>query len=326
MSVACFVKPPAAPLTASPPGQAAAVDGLLARIGNTPLVRLQRVVEGLIPEGVEIWAKCEWFNPGGSVKDRPVLSMVLDAEERGVLQPGDTLIEASSGNTAIAFGLIAAARGYQMLVCLPGNANAERRATLSAYGVQIIDTDALEGTDGAIRKARELVAAHPDRYVYLDQYNNPANWWAHYRTTGPEIWRQTGGRITHFVAGLGTAGTFCGTARFLREQADIHCIAVQPDAPFHGLEGLKHMETAMVPGIYDPDLAHAHLFAPTEASLALVRRLAQEEGLLVGPSGGAAAWAAIEVARELDHGVVVTVFPDSGARYLSEAHIFRSAG
>lgn len=300
-------------------------DGLLTRVGDTPLVRVRRTVQDLIPEGVEIWAKLEWFNPGGSVKDRPALSMVLDAERRGVLRPGQTILDASSGNTGIAYAMIAAVRGYNVTLCLPKNANEERKRTLRAYGCQIVDTDPLEGSDGAIRKARELVAEHPGTYVYLDQYNNDANWRAHLLTTGPEIWRDTQGRVTDFVATLGTSGTFMGVSRALRAyNPEIRCYSVQPDSPFHGLEGLKHMESAIVPGIYDPGMATADLGAPTEESIALVRRLAREDGLLAGVSAGAALWGAIQVARGRERGVVVTLFPDGGSRYLSEPHIFQS--
>lgn len=302
------------------------LDGIAARVGNTPLVRLRRVPQGVVPEGVEVWAKLEWFNPGGSVKDRAALSMIRTAERAGRLQPGMTILDASSGNTGIAYGMLAAARGYKLALCLPKNANKERKATLRAYGVEVIETSPLEGSDGAIREARRLAAAHPDRFVYLDQYDNDANWQAHFRTTGPEIWRDTRGRVTHWVASLGTSGTFTGTARFLKSQdPTVQAISVQPDSPFHGLEGLKHMETAIVPGIYDPDLADAELGAPTEESFELVRRLAREEGLFVGPSAGAATWAALEVARTLDSGVVVTIFPDGGERYLSEPHILGGA-
>lgn len=302
----------------------AGAEGLLAKVGETPLVQVKRTVQGLIPPGVEIWAKLEWFNPGGSVKDRPALSMVLDAERRGVLRPGMRILDASSGNTGIAYSMIAAVRGYGVTLCLPKNANAERKRTLRAYGCEIVDTDPLEGSDGAIRKARELALAHPDDYAYLDQYNNDANWRAHLLTTGPEIWRDTGGRVTHWVATLGTSGTFMGVSRALKARNPaIRCFSVQPDSPFHGLEGLKHMETAIVPGIYQPDgVATGDLGAPTEESLELVRRLAREDGLLAGVSAGAALWGAIEVARTLTSGVVVTLFPDGGSRYLSESHVF----
>ncbi len=303
------------------------LDGLLARVGETPLVRIRRVLPPSISPGVEVWAKLEWFNPGGSVKDRAALSMVLQAEREGRLRPGATILDSSSGNTGIAYAMIAAARGYRLTLCLPRNANAERKAILRAYGAQLVETDPLLGSDGAILEARRLHAEHPGRYVYLDQYNNPANWQAHLRTTGPEIWRQTGGRITHWVSALGTSGTFVGTSRYLRSRSpEVRCVSVQPEGPFHGLEGLKFMETSIVPGIYAPELAHEQLFAPTEESLELCRRLAREEGLLAGISSGAQLWGAIEVARRLERGVVVTLFPDSGERYLSERHVFGPAG
>ena len=312
---------PTAPPRALPPW--AHLDGLLARVGDTPLVRLRKLPLGLVSPDVEVWVKLEAFNPGGSVKDRAALSMVLDAEAKGLLKPGATILDASSGNTGIAYGMIAAVRGYQLTLCLPANANEERKATLRAYGVQIVETDPLEGSDGAIREARARKAAEPDRYVYLDQYNNPANWRAHYESTGPEIWRDTHGRVTHWVSTLGTSGTFTGTSRYLKAQnPQITCVSVQPDSPFHGLEGLKHMETAIVPGIYDPGLADLDLGAPTEESLELTRRLAREEGILAGISCGAAVWGALEVARGLERGVVVTLLPDSGERYLSEPHVF----
>ena len=295
--------------------------GLLGQVGRTPLVRLRDSVAADIPSGVEIWVKCEWFNPGGSVKDRPALSMVLDAERRGRLRPGMTMLDASSGNTGIAYAMIAAARKVDLVLCLPRNANAERRSMLQAYGATVELTDPLEGSDGAIRRARELATENPE-WVYLDQYNNPANWQAHVATTGPEIWEQTQGRVTHFVAAVGTSGTLMGVTRYLRTvQPRVVCVEVQPDAPFHGLEGLKHMATALVPGIYSRDAADLHLGAPTEASFAWMRRLAAD-GLLVGPSGGAAVWAAVQVARRLEHGVVVAMLPDSGRRYLSDAHLW----
>lgn len=296
---------------------------LVDRIGNTPLVRLDRVVRGVVPPSVEVWAKLEWFNPGGSVKDRAAWSIIREAEESGRLKPGMRLLDSSSGNTGIAYGMISAARGHSLTLCLPRNANLERKKILRAYGVETIETDPLEGSDGAIRKARELVAEHPDRYLYLDQYSNAANWQAHVRTTAPEIWRDTQGRVTHWVAGLGTTGTFVGTSRGLRaHNPAIRCVAVQPDSPFHGLEGLKHLESAMVPGIWDPSLVDEHIGAPTEEAITLMRRLAAEEGLLVGVSAAAAAWAALRVASRLAEGVVVTLFPDSGERYLSESHLW----
>ncbi|MFZ5478924.1 MAG: PLP-dependent cysteine synthase family protein [Myxococcota bacterium] len=294
---------------------------LLHRIGNTPLVRLERVVRGVLSPDVQVWAKCEWFNPGGSVKDRAAAAIVAAAEPH--LRPGVRLLDSSSGNTGIAYGMICAAKGLQLTLCLPKNANLERKKILRAYGVEIVETDPLEGSDGAIREARRLVGESPDRYHYLDQYSNDANWRAHYTGTAEEIWRDTSGCVTHWVATLGTTGTFVGTSRRLRElNPAIRCVSVQPDSPFHGLEGLKHLGTAIVPKIYDGSLADEDLGAPTEESITLMRRLAREEGLLVGVSSGAALWGAIEVAKKLERGVVVTLFPDSGERYLSEAHLW----
>lgn len=296
---------------------------LVEHIGNTPLVRLERVTRGRLRPGVSVWAKLEWFNPGGSVKDRAAWSIIRDAEASGRLRPGMRLLDSSSGNTGIAYGMIAAARGHSLTLCLPRNANRERKKILRAYGVEVIETDPLEGSDGAIRAARALQAEAPERYLYLDQYSNPANWRAHVEGTAAEIWRDTEGRVTHWVAGLGTTGTFVGTSRGLSARNPrIQRVAVQPDGPFHGLEGLKHLETAIVPAIWDGALADRHLGVPTEAALSLMRRLAREEGLLVGPSAAAAAWAAVEVAAELDEGLVVTLFPDSGERYLSEDHLW----
>ncbi len=296
---------------------------LVDRIGNTPLVRLRHILDGVVPPEVEVWAKLEWFNPGGSVKDRAAWSIIRDAETSGRLRPGMHLLDSSSGNTGIAYGMIAAARGHRLTLCLPANANRERKKILRAYGVEVVETDPLEGSDGAIRAAQALAAEQPDRYLYLDQYSNEANWRAHYDTTAPEIWRDTGGRVTHWVSALGTTGTFTGTSRRLKEyDPRITCVSVQPDSPFHGLEGLKHLPSAIVPRIYDPALVDVDLGAPTEASITLMRRLAREEGLLVGVSSGAALWGAVEVARELDRGVVVTLFPDSGERYLSEEHLW----
>jgi cysteine synthase B len=290
------------------------------RIGNTPLVRLTRLPD--LPRGVEVWAKLESYNPGGSVKDRAAWSIIQDAEQHDRIR-GRRLLDSSSGNTGIAYGMIAAARGHRLTLCLPANANRERKKILRAYGVDVIETDPLLGSDGAIRRAQALVAAHPDDYLYLDQYSNDANWRAHYTTTAPEIWRDTQGRVTHFVAGLGTTGTFMGTSRRLKEyDRRIQCVSVQPESPFHGLEGLKHMDTAIKPKIYDPTLADEDLGAPSEESFELMRRLARDEGLLVGPSSAAACWGALHVAREIEFGVVVTLFPDSGERYLSEDHLW----
>lgn len=280
----------------------------------------------LVPARVEVWAKLEWFNPGGSVKDRAAWGIIQAAEAAGRIGPQTILLDSSSGNTGIAYGMIAAVRGHRLTLCLPANANLERKRILRAYGVTVIETDPLEGSDGAIRRARALAAAEPETYLYLDQYSNDANWIAHRDGTAAELWRQTEGRITHWVASLGTTGTFVGTTRGLRSfNPSIRAISVEPDSPFHGLEGLKHLATALVPGIYDPSLADERLGAPTEASLALVRRLAREEGLLTGISSGAALWGAIEVARRLDEGVVVTLFPDGGERYLSDRHLWEAA-
>ncbi len=290
------------------------------RIGNTPLVRLARL--GREFSNVELCAKAEWFNPGGSVKDRPALHMILEGERRGELTPSQTILDATSGNTGIAYAMIGAARGYRVRLCLPANASAERKRILRAYGAGLVLTDPAEGSDGAIRKARELFAREPELYFYPDQYSNPANWQAHYHGTAQEIWEQTGGRVTHFVAGLGTSGTFVGCVRRLRElNPHIVCISLQPDGPFHGLEGLKHMATAMVPEIYDAALADEDLPVATEDAYRMVKRLAREEGLLVGVSSGAALWGALQVARRIppvDTAVIVMIFPDSGDKYLSE--------
>lgn len=290
------------------------------RIGNTPLVRLGRV--GREFPHCEFHAKAEWFNPGGSVKDRPALNMILEGERSGQLKPGKMLLDATSGNTGIAYAMIAAARGYRVRLCLPANASLERKRILRAYGAELILTDPAEGSDGAIRQAKQLYAQDTGLYFYPDQYSNPANWQAHYRGTAVEIWEQTGGRITHFVAGLGTSGTFVGTARRLKEfNPRIRCISLQPDSPFHGLEGLKHMATAIVPGIYDPALADEDLPVATEDAYRMVKALAREEGLLVGVSSGAALWGAFEVAKRIprtQNAVLVVIFPDSGDKYLSE--------
>lgn len=299
---------------------------LIGRVGGTPVVRLQRIPNGVVPDGVEIWCKLEWFNPGGSIKDRAAVSMVLDAEQSGRLGPNKALLEATSGNTGIALAWIAASRGYPLTLCMPANASEERKRILSSYGVDVVLTDPLEGTDGAMKHARSLKAEDPDRYVYLDQYSNPANWQAHVRTTGPELWADTEGRITDLVCALGTSGTFMGTSRYFGEQhPHVRCHAVQPDSPFHGLEGMKHMESALVPAIYEPDgLVAQHIGAPSEASFELVQRLAREEGLFAGVSSGAAVWAALEVGRTLESGVVVAILPDGGGRYLSEPHVWEA--
>jgi S-sulfo-L-cysteine synthase (O-acetyl-L-serine-dependent) len=287
-------------------------------IGRTPLVRL-RHFERETP-GVELYAKAEWQNPGGSVKDRAASRMIADGEASGRLRPGLTIVDATSGNTGIAYAMVGAAKGYKVKLCLPENASPERKLILRAFGVELVLTDPLEGTDGAIREVRRMVAADPHLYFYPDQYSNDSNWRAHLDTTGPEIIEQTGGRITHFVAGLGTSGTFVGTGRALRRfNPNVKLISFQPDSPFHGLEGLKHMASAMVPKIYDAGLADEDLGVGSEESYALVRRLAREEGLLVGISSGAALAATLTVAKRLREGVVVTVFPDGAEKYLRES-------
>ena len=296
-------------------------DDLASQVGNTPLLRLANIARmGGVPPDVEVYAKAEWFNPSGSVKDRAALSMLLDGERRGLLTPGKVILDASSGNTGIAYAMIGASRGYRVEVCLPATASPERKQLLRLYGATIVGTPAALGTDGAILEARRRYAAHPDRYFYPDQYNNPANWQAHYHGTGEEIWWQTGGRVTHFVGVVGTGGTFTGTARRLKEyNPDIQAIEVQPDSAFHGLDGMKHMRSAIVPGIYDPALADERIKVATEEAQAVTRDLARYEGILAGPSGGAAVLAVLRVARTLRAGVVVTVLPDGGCRYLGDA-------
>ncbi len=285
-------------------------------IGNTPLVRLT----GLEPRhGVEIHAKLESRNPGGSVKDRAAASMILDGLRTGALRPGRTLLDATSGNTGIAYAMLGRALGYPVKLCVPSNVTPERKRLLDVYGAEVVWTSPMEGSDGAIRLARQLYAESRDRYFYPDQYNNAANWRAHYETTGAEILDQTDGRITHFVAGLGTSGTFTGAGRRLREaKPEIRLISVQPDSPLHGLEGLKHMATAIVPGIYDPALADEDAQVETEAAWDMVRRVAREEGIFVGASGAAALVVAVRLAQTLDHGFIVVIIPDGGERYLSD--------
>jgi cysteine synthase B len=293
------------------------VRSVLELIGNTPLLSFRRIVPA---NGVEVYAKAEWFNPGGSVKDRPALSMILDGERRGLLTKQKTLIDATSGNTGIAYAMIAAERGYRVKLALPKNASIERKQCLQAYGAELILTDPTEGTDGAQRFVRKLVDANPDEYFYPDQYNNNANWRAHYETTAMEIWRQTEGRITHFVTGVGTSGTFMGVTRRLKElNPAIQCIIMEPDAPLHGLEGLKHMATALVPGIFDPSIADDRIEVATEDAQKMVLKLARQEGLLVGVSSGGNLFAAMQVAKRIKEGVVVTIFCDSAAKYLSES-------
>jgi S-sulfo-L-cysteine synthase (O-acetyl-L-serine-dependent) len=292
------------------------VSSVMELVGNTPLVRV-RLFEARYP-GVEVYAKAEWFNPGGSVKDRAALAMIEDGERSGALTRDRIIVDSTSGNTGIAYALVGAAKGYRVRLVMPANVSEERKQLVAAFGAEVVYSDGMEGSDGAIRLVRQMIAAEPECYFYPDQYNNPANRLAHYHGTGREILRQTGGRITHFVAGLGTTGTFVGTARRLKEHdPSIRTIAVQPDDAFHGLEGLKHLPSSIVPGIWDPGVADEVWGAPTEASYALARRLARSEGLLVGHSCGAVLWAIERLAAEIGSGIVVTVFPDGGDRYIS---------
>jgi len=294
---------------------------VIGNVGNTPLLRLAKVAADF--PGIEIYAKAEYFNPGGSVKDRPALNMILEGERSGKLTRDKTLIDATSGNTGIAYAMIGAARGYKVKLCLPTNASIERKRILKAYGAELVLTSADEGSDGAIRKVREIYKAEPDRYFYADQYSNDANWRAHYETTGPEIIAQTEGRITHFVTLLGTSGTFMGNTRRLRKELPhVECISAQPSTGFHGIEGTKHMPTAIVPAIYDDKLADRNLWIETEQCHKMVKRLAREEGLLVGISGAGNVVAALTIALELREqgkkGVIVTILCDSADKYLSE--------
>jgi cysteine synthase B len=294
---------------------------VIGNVGNTPLLRLEKIAANY--PGIEIYAKAEYFNPGGSVKDRPALNIVLEAERSGRLTKDKTLIDATSGNTGIAYAMLGAARGFKVKLCLPHNASIERKRILKAYGAELVLTPADEGSDGAIRKVRQLNAESPEKYFYADQYNNDANWQAHFNTTAPEIILQTEGRITHFVALLGTSGTFTGNTRRLRlDVPGIQCISAQPDTGFHGIEGTKHMASAIVPGIYDPHLADRNIEIETEACHRMVKRLAREEGMLVGISGAGNVVAALKIADELkargEKGVIVTILCDSADKYLSE--------
>jgi S-sulfo-L-cysteine synthase (O-acetyl-L-serine-dependent) len=292
---------------------------VLERIGNTPLLRIERLTPDL--PLVELLGKAEWFNPGGSVKDRPALRMIEDGLKSGRLRPGKTILDATSGNTGIAYAMIGAALGYAVKLFLPESASAERKRILRAYGAELVMTPGDLGTDGAIHRVRALAAEEPEKYFYPDQYSNPANWRAHYEGTANEIWKQTEGRITHFVTGLGTSGTFVGVTRRLKElNPEIRCISLQPDGPWNGLEGWKHMPTALRPAIYDENLADGNLEVSTEEAHRTVKRLAREEGLLVSPSAAAALNGCLAVARQLrgEPAVMVTVFADSAAKYLSE--------
>jgi S-sulfo-L-cysteine synthase (O-acetyl-L-serine-dependent) len=292
---------------------------LLARIGNTPLLEIPLAGAG----DVRVLGKAEFLNPGGSVKDRPALNMILEGERSGELVRGKTILDSTSGNTGIAYAMIAAAKGYRVKLCLPANASPERKQILMAYGASIVLTDPGEGSDGAIRVCQRIYEQSPDMYFYPDQYNNPANWQAHFASTGVEIIDQTEGSVTHFVAALGTSGTFTGTSRRLRQDLPhVRCISVQPSSPLHGLEGTKHMPSAIKPGIYDPELADENMWIDTEDAYAMARRLAREEGLLVGISAAANVLAASRVAKRLadqrQSGVVVTILCDGGQKYLSE--------
>lgn len=292
------------------------------QIGNTPLIGFQRITAGL-PDDIRIYAKAEWTNPGGSIKDRAAYNIIREAERTGQLHADKILVDSTSGNTGIAYAMIGAARGYRVKLFLPANASPERKAILRAYGAELVLTDPLEGSDGAIEAVRELMAREPERYFYANQYNNPANWQAHYHTTGHEIWQQTGGAVTHFLAGLGTSGTLMGTGRRLRRyNPALQIISMQPDSPFHGLEGLKHMQTAIVPEIYDAAFADRNIVVGTEETYETARRLAREEGYLVGVSAAAAMTAALKLAHELadsrQPALIVTVFPDNAYKYLSE--------
>ncbi len=286
-------------------------------VGNTPLLKINKITEGL-PKDVEVYAKLEGYNPGGSVKDRAALSMIEDAEKTGRLTNDKVILDSTSGNTGIAYAWIGAVKGYKVELVVPANVSEERKKILHAFGAHVIFSNPLEGSDGAIRLAWKLYVDDPDKYCKLDQYNNPSNPLAHYNTTGPEIIEQTGGRITHFVASIGTGGTIMGTGRRLKDfREDIRVIAVEPATAFHGLEGLKHMASSIVPGIYHEEDLDEKVPAPTEESYVMAKRLAREEGLLVGQSSGAAMWAALEVAKRLKKGIVVVIFPDGGDKYLS---------
>lgn len=293
--------------------------GLLENVGGTPLFGFPRLASGL-PPGVELYAKAEHLNPGGSVKDRAALSMILEGERTGRLTPDRIILDATSGNTGIAYAMIGAARGYRVRLCLPRNANVERQRTLKVYGAELIETDPREGADGAQRQAKRLAEEEPEKYFYPNQYDNPANWRAHYEGTAPEIWEQTGGRVTHFLAGIGTSGTFTGVVRRLRElNPNLRAVLMQPDSPLHGLEGMRHVETTIVPGIFDAALVDDRIAVSTEAAQEMARRLAREEGLFVGVSSGANVLAALRYAQGLPPGsIVVTILCDGGGRYLSE--------
>jgi S-sulfo-L-cysteine synthase (O-acetyl-L-serine-dependent) len=289
---------------------------ILDRVGNTPLIAPKRVIPS--NPDVRVLIKAEWFNPGGSVKDRAALQIVLDAERRGDLADGKTLIDSSSGNTGIAYAMVGAARGFPVELVMPASVSEERKLIAAGYGAKITYSDPYDGSDGAIREVRRIVAEQGERYYYADQYSNPSNWRAHYQTTGPEVWRQTQGQVTHFVASLGTSGTIMGTGRYLRERnPQVRIVGVQPDDALHGIEGLKHMESSIVPAIYDEHLLDQKLLVNTEEAFAMTRRVAAEEGIFAGQSSGAAMLGALRLAETLDAGVIVVVFPDGGDKYLT---------
>jgi len=308
---------------AAPDNRLAIVSGLLGsnaleQIGNTPLLRFQRI--GAELRGVQVLAKAEWTNPGGSVKDRAAARIINEAKLNGTIRPGVTLLDSTSGNTGIAYAMLGAAQGIPVTLCMPSNVSEERKRIIQAYGAEVSFTDPGEGSDGAIRKAREMAARQPDKYFYADQYSNEANWRAHYYGTAEEIWRQTEGRVTHFVSMLGTSGTFIGTSRRLKElNPEIRCISLQPDSPFHGIEGAKHMPTSIIPNIYDETVADENVEIATEDAYVMLKRLAREEGLLVGISAAAAMVGSLHLAKTAGQGsVIVTIFPDAADRYLSE--------
>ena len=298
-------------------------NGIESAVGDTPLLPLHNLARGLSPR-VKVYAKAEWFNPAGSVKDRPALNIIRTAIAEGSLGPGRRLLDSTSGNMGISYATFCASLGIHATLVMPANASPERVTIMRALGAELILTDPLEGSDGAIQTARQLFKEKPDLYFYANQYDNPANWLAHFNTTGPEIFHAIGGEISHFIAGMGTTGTITGVTRFLRQyKPDLQTIAIQPDNALHGLEGLKHLESTILPDIYDPDLPDRILTISTEQAHEMVRRLAREEGLFVGVSSGAAAAGAIQIARELDQGLVVTVFPDAGYKYLSDENIWK---
>ncbi|MDN3514444.1 MAG: cysteine synthase family protein [Candidatus Brocadia sp.] len=291
---------------------------LLDNVGNTPLLKINRITKGLKNKDVEIYAKAEWFNPGGSVKDRPALRIIEEAEKSGILNYDKIVIDSTSGNTGIAYAFVGASKGYKVTLVMPLNVSEERKRIVRAFGAKIVFTDPLLGSDGAMVEAKRIVDEDPTRYFYADQYNNPVNWRAHFETTGVEIWEQTEGRVTHFIACLGTSGTLMGTGRRLKEyNPDIQVISVEPATSIHGLEGMKHMATSVVPGIYDEHFPDKKIAVETEDAYEAVRRLAAEEGFFVGYSSGAALVASMKVAGEIENGMIVTVFPDRGERYLS---------